>query len=362
MTLPVAQLAQPAKRIVTQHDGEQRLGSLRIGRCGGGARRHLHERRRQPLRAGTGDAGGLVGEVLLALQPVQLAADDGPVGAVQRAVETHRAVQRRGGVETGDRFRRRWGAVAGGGVGELHPVLDRLHRLGVTQAGALVDQQLLVTCEQVVTVGLVGAAEQIDVIHRHPPRTDRGGGDRHVHELAGAAQLDVCRRQRDLGVAGEAGRGANGSGPLATPSAVPRGEGGGGDAGEAVPSPRRPITNWSSSASVEGVDIEIGEARRWPRSSWSSTSIPCRDSIERLFKKQPVEQETISKFGRARVVDSFLDPEASWSDPRQRSCGRNQHERPCPRRPIGQLRLDRAANGQAGPGAATDPRTMRPIC
>ena len=65
-----------------------------------------------------------------------------PSIAVEGAVEAHGAVQGGGGVQRGTPVRAGRVLVAGLGVGQLHPVLDGPHRVGVAQRGALLDEQL----------------------------------------------------------------------------------------------------------------------------------------------------------------------------------------------------------------------------
>ena len=95
----VGQFAQSGEASFTDEHGEQRAGA--VARRRGWRRSGWPSRRgrRRVVRRGADDPGGLVGEVLLAFQPVELGGDDGAVDGVEAAVETHRAVQGRRGVQ-----------------------------------------------------------------------------------------------------------------------------------------------------------------------------------------------------------------------------------------------------------------------
>ena len=144
-------------RVVAQQDGEQWLGPPRVGGGGGGAGGHLDQGGGEAFAVGAGDPGGLVGEVLVALQAGQFASDDRPVDPPEQSVEADGAIQGGGGMEPGGAFGFGWGV--GLGVGPLRPVLDGLDGLRVAQGRALLDQQRFVALEQVVAVRLVGPAE-----------------------------------------------------------------------------------------------------------------------------------------------------------------------------------------------------------
>ena len=135
----VGQLTQPGEAVVTQQDGEQRLGRwASAGWRGAGG--HLHQRRGETLAVAAGDPGGLIGQVLLALQAGQFPGDDRSLDAAERAVEADGAVEGGGGVEVGGRFGVGWGV--GLGVGTLRPIVEHPHGLGVAQPGALLDQDV----------------------------------------------------------------------------------------------------------------------------------------------------------------------------------------------------------------------------
>ncbi len=234
---------------------------MAVGRRQGWTRAdgHLDESGGVAFGGGAGDPGGLVGEVQLVFETVELGADDLAGDGVEQGVETQRAVEQGGGVAAvAGRFGP-VGVVSGGGVGLLAPVVDGVGCLGVTQVGAHPDEQGLVAHEQVVTVGLVGVGEQVDGVHRHPPVGHRRRGGGHRGEAAGAAQLDSGRGQRRPGVAGQARRG--GARPVAGPNSgrVPAGQQPGPGAGETVARSLQADHDGVELGVGKGVGVDVGE-------------------------------------------------------------------------------------------------------
>ena len=95
----VGQLAEVGEAVVTQHDGEQRGWAPRALRGGGGAGGHLDQRRGASLRRRTGHTGGLISQVQLTHEAVELGEEGGAAERVEVPVEADDAVQHRGGVD-----------------------------------------------------------------------------------------------------------------------------------------------------------------------------------------------------------------------------------------------------------------------
>ena len=172
---PGGQLAEPGQRLVADERGEERLRSLRPGRCGRRSRGHLDERGGTPLAGGAHDAVTVVAEAELVGEPAELVEHDAATDRIERGVDDDGAIDRLGRL----RRRRVDRAVGGGcaavGVGVLLPVGD--DALGVREAQplAVADQRGFVVGEPLGR-RVPGAAEQIDVVRRQG--AGAYGGDR----------------------------------------------------------------------------------------------------------------------------------------------------------------------------------------
>ena len=166
---------------------------------------------------------------------------------------------------------------AAGGVDAQLPVVDELHRLREPQPFALLDQERLVPHERLVTRFSVGTREQVDVVHRQPPRSNRLGDNRHGGELFGAAQLTARPRRRHRRVPRQPRR--RRPRPIRHPHPTPHPP----VVRRAAAASRRcrtrcnPTTNSSNSASLN-VSGSTAARRSTACASWSSTPVPIHTS------------------------------------------------------------------------------------
>ena len=190
------QLAQLIEALFADEHADQWAWPLRNGRGRGGAGCHLDQGGGASLRRGAHDAGGFVGEILLAFEPVELGQEDGATDGIEPSVETHRVIQRRRRMQMGPIRRIGGVGLAAGSVDTQLPVGERRHGLAVTQGGAVVDEHRFVTGEVVMPGGAVRPGQQLDVIHRQPALGHGSRGDRHHGEGAGPRQVAAGGGQR----------------------------------------------------------------------------------------------------------------------------------------------------------------------
>ena len=235
------------------------LGRGRVRWCGGGAGGHLDQRRCHPLARTADAAGGLVGEVLLPFQPPQLGGDDRTIDLIEGAVDTHRALESGRSVQARSRPRRLHRRLADFPVSELCPIPDRPGRLGITESGTLLDEEVLVAGENVTAVGLTGSGQHVDVIHRHPPTDQRRRRGRHALQLASPAQLDMRGGGRGGAVASQAASCTARSVAPPHPSGIPASHRTRSGAGHTMPGPLQRDHQLIELVVLKCVDLEVGD-------------------------------------------------------------------------------------------------------
>ncbi len=280
-----------------------------LGRCAsagvdGGAGGHLDQRRGQPFAVGARDAGGLVGEVQLAFQAVELAGDD-------RRRRCGSSVPSRRTVPS--KVVEACTLDAGGGrVAVLSPVSASASCVQYSTA------RTAWAWRRVAHWSTSSASSRANRSWRwgwsaRPSRSTWSIDTRPAVTAAAVAGMSTSLRARRSSTCAVVSRRARRRGPGGWPRsgtrrcATPRRRPSGPAAAAVTPARRcrarcRPITKSSSSASVR-VSTSTPATASIASSSWSSTPVTMPARYRTSFKKQPMSREFLAATGLVDALD-----------------------------------------------------------
>ena len=208
----IRQLTQPLQRPLTHQHREQRQRPPPTNRCHRRPGRHLHQRRRPPLRPRPLHPRTFVRHPEQLSHTVQLALHDRTIHCVQNTIDHHRVIQRPRRMQPRHHQRHRpvttiitttttvtvRTVAAQFTIRPQLPIPHVPHRIREIQPHTPIDQELLITSEPGTSRRSVRLRQQIQMIQRQPTLHHRRHHHRHVTHPASTKHRPPSRPQRNV--------------------------------------------------------------------------------------------------------------------------------------------------------------------